>query len=118
MVVKHRRKYDATNRLSLSARGGREIYPWRPESEEVITAVKAQGSLAAWQAGYKRSQATADHEREGVQAHHIALGVVASLMLERERIDHGITLRQLRRKRIGKGPKVALPSLKRVRMAA
>ncbi len=118
VVVKHRRKYDATNRLSLMARGVREIYTWRHEIAEVIQALKAQLSLEACQAGDKRSQTTVAPAREGVQAHHIALCAVASLILERERLDQGITLHQLRRKLIVRGLQISLPSLKRVRMAA
>jgi hypothetical protein len=117
-VGKHRRKYYATNRLSLPAQEVRELDTWRHAIEEVIKVLKAQVRLEACQAGDTRSQWTEAHEREGVQAHHMALCVAAYLILERERVDQGITLCQRRRKLIVRGLKVSLPSLTRVRMAA
>jgi hypothetical protein len=117
-VVKYRRTYYATNRLSLTGQEVRGHYRWRHEVEEVIKCLKDQLSLEACQAGYTRSSTGIPQPREGVQAHHIALCLTAYLVLERERLDQGITLRQLRRKLIVKGLRVALPSLKRVRMAA
>jgi putative transposase len=117
-VVKYRRKYYATNRLSLTAQEVRATYKRRHAIEEVFRFLKDQLSLAACQAGYMRLGNEESQIEEGVQAHHIALCLVAYLVLERERIDHGITLRQLRRKLIVKGLRIALPSLKRVRMAA
>jgi hypothetical protein len=107
VVVRHRRTYDATNRLSLPAQEGRELYTWRQAIEEVIKVLKAQVSLEAGQAGYTRSQWTETHEHEGGQAHHMALCVAAYLILERERVDQGITLCQLRRKLIVRGLKVS-----------
>jgi Transposase DDE domain len=117
-VVKYRRKYYATNRLSLTAQEVRASYKRRHAIEEVFRFLKDQLSLAACQAGYTRLSKEKSQVEEGVQAHHIALCLVAYLILERERIKHGITLRQLRRKLIVRGLKVSLPSLKRVRMAA
>jgi hypothetical protein len=117
-VVRHRRQYDATNRLSLTARAVRELYTWRHEVADVIKALKTPVSLEACQAGYKRSQSTAEPAQEGVQHHHVALCLVAYLILERERIDQGITLRQLKRQLIVGGLRLALPSLARVRKAA
>jgi putative transposase len=118
LVVRHRRKYDATNRLSLTALEVRAIYKRRHAIEEVFKVLKSELSLEACQAGYRRSAADASTTTEGVQAHHMGLCLVAYLILERERMDQGTTLRQLRRKLIVKGLKAALPSLKRVRMAA
>jgi DDE family transposase len=117
-VVRYRRKYYATNRLSLTAQEVRAIYARRHEIEEVIKALKGQCHLEACQAGYKRSGHAKSRDGEGVQAHHIALCLVAYLILERERLDRGITLRQLRQVLILKRLKVALPSLQRVRRAA
>jgi putative transposase len=117
-VVKYRRKYFATNRLSLTAPEVRAIYARRHAIEEVIKALKSQLSLEACQAGYTRSYASQREVREGVQAHPIALCLVAYLILERERLDRGMTFRQLRRTLIVKGQQLALPSLQRVRMAA
>lgn len=117
-VVKYRRKYYATNRLSLTGREVRDIYKRRHEIEEVIKVLKSQLGLEACQAGYRRVRQEERQGREGAQAHHIALCLAAYLILERERLDQGLTLCQLRRKLIVKGLKVALPSLTRVRMAA
>jgi putative transposase len=117
-VVKYRRKYFATNRLSLTAPEVRAIYARRHEIEEVIKALKGQLSLEACQAGYTRSYGSQREVREEVQAHHIALCLVAYLILERERLDRGMTFRQLRRTLIVKGQQLSLPSLQRVRMAA
>jgi hypothetical protein len=117
-VVKDRRKYYATNRLGLTAQEVRGLYQWRHEIEEVIKFLKSRLSLEACQAGYTRSSTGTHQQREGVQAHHIALCCTAYLILERERLDQGVTLHQLRQKLIVKGLKVALPSLKRVRRVA
>lgn len=117
-VVQYRRKYYVTNRLSLTAQEVRAIYKRRHAIEEVFKFLKDQLSLAACQAGYTRLGNEARQVEEGVQAHHIALCLVAYLILERERIEHGITLRQLRRTLIVRGLKLSWPSLKRVRMAA
>jgi hypothetical protein len=58
-VVRYRRKYYATNRLSLSAREVRTLYRKRHEVEEVIKVLKSQLSLEACQGGYTRAwQAT------------------------------------------------------------
>ena len=76
--------------------------------------LKSHLSLEGCQAGYTRSIAEAQPQKEGAQAHHLALCLVAYLILERERIDQGITWRQLRRTLIVTQRKVPLPSLKRV----
>jgi hypothetical protein len=57
-------------------------------------------------------------EGEGVQAHHMARCLVADLVFKRERMEQGITRRQLRRQLIVKRLSVSLPALKRVSMAA
>jgi putative transposase len=117
-VVRYRRKYYATNRLSLTAPEVRALYQRRHAIEEVFKFLKAQLGLAACQAGYKRFGPGVCRAAEGVQAHHTALCLVAYVILERERIDQGVTLHQLRRKLIVKGLAVSLPSLARVRAAA
>jgi hypothetical protein len=118
VVVRHRRRYYATNRLSLTAQEVREVYKIRHAIEEVIKTLKDQLSLEACQAGYKRSYTREGQEREGVQEHHMALCVVAYLVLERERIDRGMTGRQRRRELMVKGFQVPLAALKRLRTAA
>ena len=117
-MVKHSRKYYVTNRLSVPAREVRKLCTRRHEIEEVIKTLKDLLGLEACQAGYKRSRVQERAACEGMQEHHLALCVVAYSILERERIDQGITLRQLRQKLIVRGLKVPLPSLKRVRIAA
>jgi hypothetical protein len=117
-VVRYRRKYYVTNRLSLTAVEVRTIYKRRHEIEEVFKTLKSQFSLEACQAGYTRVLRQKSQAQEGTQAHHIALCLVAHLIAERERLDQGITLRQLRRNLILKGLKTPLPSLQRLRPAA
>ena len=102
-VVRYRRKYYATNRLSLSAKEVRTLYRKRQEVEEVIRVLKSQLSLEACQAGYRRSSEEPSLPREGAQEHHIALCLVAYLMVERERLDQGSTWRQRKRQLILKG---------------
>ena len=72
-VVRYRRKYYTTNRLSLSATEVRALYRKRQEVEEVIRVVKSQVSLEGCQAGYQRAFATSPRPGEGAQEHHIAL---------------------------------------------
>jgi Transposase DDE domain len=117
-VVRSRRQYYVTNRLSLTAVAGRTIDKERHESEDVFTMLKSQVSVEACQAGDKRVLQKKSQAKEGPQAHHLALCLVAYLIAERERCDQGVTLRQLRRSLILKGLKVPLPSLQRLRMAA
>jgi putative transposase len=117
-VVRYRRKYYATNRLSLSAKEVRTLYRKRQEVEEVIRVLKSQLSLEGCQAGYQRTAATSPRPREGAQEHHIALCLVAYLIVERERLDCGDTWRQRKRQLILRGPQGVLPALERVRCAA
>jgi putative transposase len=117
-VVRYRRKYYATNRLSLSAKEVRTLYRKRQEVEEVVRVLKSQLSLEACQAGYKRSSDKKSLPGEGAQEHHIALCLVAYLIVERERLDRGLTWRQLKRQLILTGSQVSLPALERVREAA
>src|SRR5215831_4689583 len=117
-VVRYRRKYYATNRLSLTAKEVRTLYRKRQEVEEVIRVLKSYLSLEGCQAGYRRSTDKQALLREGAQEHHIALCLVAYLMVERERLDYGNTWRQRKRQLILTGPQEASPALKRVREAA
>jgi Transposase DDE domain len=117
-VVKYRRKYYATNRLSLSAKEVRTLYRKRPEVEEVIRVLKSHLGLAGCQGGYKRAMADQPYPQEGAPTHHIALCLVAYLIVERERLDQHCTWRQLKRRLILRGSHVALPALERVRAAA
>jgi putative transposase len=118
LVVRYRRKYYVTNRLSLAAVEVRTIYKRRHEIEEVFKMLKSQFNLEACQAGYTRVWQNTPRAKEGPQAHHIALCLVAYVVSERERCDQGLTLRQLRRHLILTGLTAPLPSLQRLRMAA
>ena len=117
-VVRYRRKYYATNRLTLTAQEVRTLYRKRHEVEEVIKVLKSQLSLEACQGGFTRSWKATPSPKEGEQSHHIALCLVAYLLVERERLDQGCTWRQLKRRLILQGRQLALPALERVRAAA
>ena len=117
-VVRYRRKYYATNRLTLTAKEVRLLYRKRPEVEEVIRVCKSHLSLEACQVGYKRAAADQPYPPAGAQTHHIALCLVAYLIVERERLDQGCTWRQLKRRLILQGRQLASPALERVRAAA
>jgi putative transposase len=117
-VVRHRRKYYATNRLSLTALEVRQLYRLRQEVEEVIRIVKSQLNLEGCQAGYTRPTEKKIHSQSQTQTHHIALCLVAYLIVERERFDQRMTWRQFKRHLILKRSQVQLPALQRVRMAA
>jgi Transposase DDE domain len=118
LVVRHRRKYDVTNRLLLTAQEVRAQYRQRQEVEEVISVLKSQLSLEACQVGYRRRGAAPGQPPPQAQEHHIALCLVAYLVVERERLDHGVSWRTCKRRLILKGSQVALPALERVSQAA
>jgi hypothetical protein len=117
-VVRYRRKYYATNRLSLSAREVRAHDTERQAVEEVFRTLKSHLSFEACQAGYRRARTDPPPPREGAQAHHIALCLVASLIVERERLDRGLTWVQFKRHLILTHSSEVLPALERVRKAA
>lgn len=117
-VVKYRRTYYATNRLSLTAPEVRQLYRIRQEVEEVIRVVKSQLSLEGCQAGYTRPTEKTTHSQPQAQTHHIALCLIAYLIVERERFDQGMSWRRFKRHLILKRSQVPLPALERVRMAA
>jgi hypothetical protein len=117
-VVRYRRKYYATNRLTLTAQEVRMLYRKRHEVEEVIKVLQSQLSLEGCQGGYTRSWKVTSRSNEGAQSHHIALCLVAYLIVERERLDQGCTWRQLKRRLIFQRSQTPLPALGRVRAAA
>ena len=118
LVVRHRRKYYVTNRLTLTAQEVRAHYRKRQEVEEVIRVLKSQLSLEACQVGYRRRGTDTAAVCPRAQEHHIVLCLVAYLIVERERLDQGVTWRTCKRRLILKGSQVALPALERVRKAA
>jgi hypothetical protein len=96
----------------------RTLYRKRHEVEEVIRVLKSQLRLEGCQVGYKRVMAAQPCPEAGAQTHHMALCLVAYLIVERERLDQGYTWRQLKRRLILQGQQLALPALERVRAAA
>jgi hypothetical protein len=117
-VVRYRRKYCATNRLTLTATEVRRLYRKRHEVEEVIKVLMSPLSLEACQGGYTRSWKATLPPKEGEQSHHIAVCLVAYVLVERERLEQGCTWRQLKRRLILQGRQLALPALEQVRAAA
>jgi putative transposase len=116
--VKHRRKYYVTNRLRLTAKEVRAHYKRRHEVEEVMRVLKSEIGLEAGQAGYRRPGGKASRPLPQVQEHHMALCLVAYLIVERERLAHGMSWRTFKRRLILQGTQAALPALERVRKAA
>ena len=117
-VVRYRRTYSATNRLTLTATEVRALYRKRHEVEEVIKVLKSQRSLEGCQGGYTRSWKAKTSAQEDAQTHHIALCLGAYLIVERERLGQGCPWRPLKRRLILQGSQAALPALERVRAAA
>jgi len=118
LVVRYRRKYYATNRLTLTAPEVRTLYRKRHEVEEVIRILKSQLGLEGCQVGYKRVMTGQPYPQDGAQTHHIALCLVAYLIVERERLTQHCTWRQLKRRLILRDSRVPLPALERLRAAA
>jgi putative transposase len=107
LVVRYGAKYYATHRLSVPAAEVRRLYHVRAQIEEVIRVCKDQLGLSGCQARSERAQ-----------RHHIACGLVALCVLERERHDRHLSIDKLKRQLSFKGRSYALPSLERLRRAA
>ena len=119
LVVRHRKKYFATNWLSLSAKEAREWYKRRQDVEEVFKVLKSELGLEGCQVGYKRFGHRREEEPpQQAQEHHIALCLVAYLILQKECIPRGLSLRKLRRQLILKRFELSLPALDELRDAA
>lgn len=116
-LVRHRKKYYISNRLSLSAQEIRSLYKKRWSIEEIFRFLKSELNLEGCQAGVKREREKSS-KAEGVQEHHIALCLLSYLVLERERQARSLTLRQLKRKLILKRQQVSLPFLERLKASA
>jgi hypothetical protein len=106
-IVRHGKKYYATNRLTLSAVEVRSHYRVRAQIEEVIRACKDQLGLGGCQARSARAQ-----------QHHLACCLVAFCVLERECQERGLSIYKLKRYLSFQGPSVALPALERLRNTA
>ena len=118
LVVRYRRTYSATNRLPCTAPEVRRLYRQRHEGAAGSQVLKSPRSLAAGQGGVTRSGQAPPRSTAGAQPPPMALCLVAYVLVERERLDHGGTWRQLKRRRILQGRPLALPALERVRAAA
>jgi putative transposase len=118
LVVRHRRTYDVTHRLTLPAKEVRTLYRKRQEVEDVIRGLKSQLSLEACQGGDRRRGTDSARPQPRAQEHPMVLCLVASLMVERERLDQGVSWRKLKQRLILKGRQAPLPALERVRKAA
>ena len=107
LVVRHGKKYYATNRLTRPAVEVRRLYRIRSQVEEVIRVCKDQLGL------------TGCHARsEPAQLHHIACCLVAFCVLERERHDRHLSIYKIKRQLSFRGRSIALPALERLRRAA
>ena len=104
--------------LSLTAPEVRQLYRLRQGVEEVIRVLKSQLNLEGCQAGYTRSTEETTDSQPQPQTHHIALCLVAYLIVEHERFERRMTWRQFKRHLILKKPHTPLPALERLRMAA
>jgi hypothetical protein len=107
LIVRHGKKYYATNRLTLAAVEVRRLYRVRSQVEEVIRVCKDQLGLMGCQARSERAQ-----------VHHIACCLVAFCVLERERQTRSLSIYKLKRQLSFRGRSVALPALERLRRAA
>src|SRR5262249_48186000 len=117
-VVRYRRTSSATHRLTFTSKEVRRLYRKRHEVEEVSKVLKSPLSLEGCQGGYTRPWKAKASAQEGAQTHHIALCLVAYLIVECERLGQGCTWRQLKRRLVLQGSQAALPTLERVRAAA
>jgi putative transposase len=107
LIVRHGKKYYATNRLTLSAMEVRQLYRIRAQIEEVIRVCKDQLSLSGCQARSERAQ-----------VHHVMCCLVAFCVLERERHDRGLTIYKLKHQLSCHGRTIILPALERLKQAA
>jgi hypothetical protein len=107
LVVRYGTKYFATNRLTLPAMEVRRLYRIRVQIEEVIRVCKDQLGLTGCQARSERAQ-----------QHHFTCCLIAFCVLERERLDRGLTIYKLRRQLSFHGRRVVLHALERLRQAA
>src|SRR5215831_6340854 len=107
LVVRHGKKYYATNRLTLPTAEVRRLYRVRAQIEEVIRVRKDQLGLSGCQARSERAQ-----------GHHVTCCLVAFCVLERERHDRSLTIYKLKRQLSCHGRALALPALERLRQGA
>jgi putative transposase len=107
LVVRHGKKYYATNRLTLAAAEVRQLYRVRSQIEEIIRVCKDQLGLSGCQARSERAQ-----------LHHLTCCLVAFCVLECERQARQLSIYKLKRQLSFRGRTLALPALERLRSAA
>jgi hypothetical protein len=107
LIVRHGKKYYATNRLRRPAAEVRRLYRVRSQIEEVIRVCKDQLGLSGCQARSERAQ-----------QHHILCCLVAFCVLEWERRERGLSIYKLKRQLSCQGRSVVLPALERLRRTA
>jgi putative transposase len=107
LVVRHGKKYYATNRLTLAAAEVRRLYRIRSQIAEVIRVCKDQLALTGCQARSERAQ-----------RHHVVCCLLAFCILEWERQKRGLSVYNLKRQLSFQGHSLALPALERLRRAA
>jgi Transposase DDE domain len=107
LVVRHGKKYYATNRLTLPPPEVRRLYRLRAQIEEVIRVCKDQLGLSGCQARSERAQ-----------GHHVTCCLVAFCVLERAHHDRRLTIYKLKRQLSYHGRRLALPAPERLRQGA
>jgi ADP-ribose pyrophosphatase YjhB (NUDIX family) len=109
--------YDSPWHTGISKFG---VVPNRPCNSEATTAAKKVEEVTgdAVAVAFVDQGYTGEQAAEDAQAHHMALCLVAYLIVERERLDRGLTWVRLKRHLILTGASEALPALERVRKAA
>jgi len=85
LVVKHRNKYYATNRLSLTREEVMSLYKIRQQIEETIRQLKQECSINGCQVNSLKAQ-----------EHHFFLSLCTFCLLEKERLRRNISLYLLR----------------------
>jgi Transposase DDE domain len=103
LVVRHGKKYYATNRLTLAAAEVRQLYRVRSPIEEIIRVCKDQLGLSGCQARSERAQ-----------LHHVTCCLVAFCVLERERQARQLSIYKLKRQLSFRGRTLTLPTLERL----
>jgi len=107
LVVRDGAKYEATNRLTLSAAEVRRLYRIRTPIAEVIRVCKDQLGLTDCQARSERAQ-----------MHHVTCCLVAFCVLERERHAQQLSFYTLKQQLSCQGCSLVLPTLERLRSTA
>jgi len=114
-VAKYRRKYFATNRLSMDPKQIRMIYKFRWQIEEVFKLLKSHLSVENCQSGYQRKGLP---RCQTAQEHHFVLCLIAFPIIERESIVKNTTWQKLRLNLTLNRQSLAIASLSKIIMIA